>query len=354
MPTLPAFWHAAAQLSGRIDLSHAIHTHPEELSNLTRDQLTELGIAAPHTRRLLSGSPLHNTPDFLTLDHPDYPEVLRPVPYAPPVLFWRGNLDLLSAEPKTAIVGSRRCTSDGMTMARSLSRAVCEHGGAVVSGLAWGIDTAAHLAAPSRTIAVLGQGLLAPQTAAAARSTQTIVSSGGLILSEFSPTWPASKHTFPLRNRVIAGLCGLTVVVEAAQRSGARITARLALEAGREVGAVPGSPYAAASAGCLELLCQGAALIRGPSDMLALLGSSTAPACPTQSASHPIISALDPGGTTFDQLMVRTQMSPGTLGATLGALELQGLVRRLPGDRFTRTTSSYDDPCAWAPSHGSG
>jgi DNA processing protein len=354
MPTLPAFWHAAATLSGRLDLSHAVQTHRGRLSQLTGAQLTQLGITPAHIQRLARGTPLHHAPPFVTLDDPEYPQALRPVPYAPPVLFWEGNLTLLSVSPKTAIVGSRRCTSDGMRMARSLARAAAAHGGVVVSGLAWGIDTAAHLAAPAQTIAVLGEGLLNPKSRAAQRTTQTILSSGGLVLSEFLPTWPASKHTFPLRNRVIAGLCELTVVVEAAQRSGAGITARLALEAGREVGAVPGSPYATASQGCLLLLSQGAALIRDPSDMLSLLGTATHPAAAAQPSAHPVVSALQPGGSTFDELVRRTKIPPGALGAMLGALELQGIIHRLPGDRFTRrTTSSFGDPFASEPSHGS-
>jgi DNA processing protein len=269
------------------------------------------------------------------------------------VLFWTGNADLLGGGPHVAIVGARQCTGDGTRMARSLACAIAAVHGVVVSGLAHGIDTAAHLAAPSRTIAVLGQGLLARRTQAAIRTAETILASGGLLLSEFVPTYPASKHTFPQRNRVIAGLSALTVVVEAAKRSGASITARLALEAGRDVGAVPGSPYARASAGCLALLAQGAAIIRGPEDMLQLLGIKQERQAPPTPEDDPIIQAIGVSGSSFDALIDRLQMSPARLGAALGALELQGQIRRLPGDRFVRSTSSSGrDPCAWGPSLG--
>jgi DNA processing protein len=220
-------------------------------------------------------------------------------------------------------------------MARDLAQAVARMGGVVVSGMAHGIDTAAHLAAPGRTVAVLGQGLGAPLASSARRTADEILRAGGLLLSEFLPTCPPARHTFPQRNRVIAGLADVTVVVEASRRSGASITARQALEAGREVGAVPGSPYARASAGCLSLLFQGAALIRGPEDLLSLLSWDTSSPTP-DTTTDPLLAALDQEGTPFDTLMDRLGICAAELGAGLGALELQGRIRRLPGDRFIR------------------
>jgi len=353
MYTLSGRWHAAALLSGKLDLSQPVQQRPGEVGRLSADQLEALGIRAAHAIKWRGGQNLVSPFPFLTLDDSAYPDLLRPVPFAPPVLFWEGNPDLLQAGPKVAIVGARRCTGDGKRMARSLARSVADSGGVVVSGMAHGIDTAAHLAAPGRTIAVLGQGLRVPRSRTAGRTATQILSSGGLLISEFVPDYPASRHTFPRRNRVISGLSRFTVVVEAARRSGASITARLALDAGRDVGAVPGSPYAPASAGCLRLLSEGAALIRGPEDLLHHLGI-TMPAQGTQSTApeDPIYSAIDPSGTPFDLLVERLEISPSELGAALGALELQGRIRRLPDDRFIPATSCAADPCAWAPSPG--
>ena len=350
MHTLPGRWHAAALLSGQIDLSQVYAQTPGLFHRLTKAQLTDAGIKPKHITSVCRGTPLQTEAAFVTLDDPNYPTLLRRVPYAPAVLFWSGNIDLLQAEPRIAIVGSRRCTGDGKRMASNLAQAVAAAGGSIISGLAYGIDSAAHTAAPSHTIAVLGQGLAVPKSKAASRVARTILDEGGLLLSEFVPTFPASKHTFPQRNRVIAGMAQMTVVVEAAQRSGASITARLALEAGRDVGAVPGSPFAPASAGCLRLLSEGAALIRGPQDLLGMLGAPTKMPPPT--AKHPLLHAIGGQGAAFDTLVDALNMSAADLGAELGALELQGRIRRLPGDRFVLATSYADGSCAWAPSLG--
>ncbi len=300
MPLLHRFWHAAATLSGRVDLSNALLQHSGELARLDIEQLQRLGISARHAKRWRDAIPLPTSIEFLTLDDPAYPAMLAPIPFSPPVLFHQGNTRLLSEGPRVAIVGARRCTEDGRRMAKDLARRVVAGGGVVVSGMAHGIDTAAHLAAPGRTIAVLGQGLAAPRTQIARRISTKIIQAGGLIVSEFIPPRTASKHTFPQRNRVIAGLSQLTVVVEASIRSGAMITARLALEAGRDVAAVPGSPYAPSSAGCLKLLHQGAALIRDADDLAALVHlPSISHRQPTTHTDDPVLRAIHPLGSRF-------------------------------------------------------
>ena len=335
MTSLPGCWHAAASLSGHIDLSDAVRLHPGRIGTLSATSLRALGVSEAHARRWARSGALETSHPFLTLDDPGYPDKMRPLPSAPPVLFHQGDLALLESPGTVAIVGARRCTEDGRRMARDLAQAVARMGGVVVSGMAHGIDTAAHLAAPGRTVAVLGQGLGAPLASSARRTADEILRAGGLLLSEFLPTCPPARHTFPQRNRVIAGLADVTVVVEASRRSGASITARQALEAGREVGAVPGSPYARASAGCLSLLFQGAALIRGPEDLLSLLSWDTSSPTP-DTTTDPLLAALDQEGTPFDTLMDRLGICAAELGAGLGALELQGRIRRLPGDRFIR------------------
>ncbi len=197
----------------------------------------------------------------------DWPAGLDGLPHGPVVLAAEGDLSLLH-RPCVAIVGARRCTTYGREWASRLAEAVVGAGGVVVSGLAWGIDLAAHEAAGGATVAVLGQGLQAELPAWARRAREAIVSAGGCVLTEYPPTMSARDWTFPRRNRVIAGLSRAVVVVEAARRSGARITARLGLEYGREVLAVPGPLGAEASEGCLDLLDEGATMVRGPETVL--------------------------------------------------------------------------------------
>jgi len=231
------------------------------------------------------------------------------------------------AQACVAMVGARRCTGLGRRMARQLAQAAVTAGAVVVSGLAYGIDMAAHQGAMPRTIAVLGQGLGSRLSSGQRRLADAIVAEGGLLLSEFPPSFPPSRYTFPQRNRVIAGLSQATVVVEAGWRSGARITARCAAEAGREVLAVPGHPLAENSAGCNGLIADGAGMVRRPADVLACLE------LPGASPQARLLEALRRGG-TLDELAERTARDPIDLTCALAAMELAGLVDRLPGDRF--------------------
>lgn len=199
--------------------------------------------------------------------HPDWPARLVGLPKGPVALHWEGSLTPLGA-PGVAVVGARSCTRWGRKWSRDIAQAVAEAGGVVVSGLARGIDAEAHLAARGKTIAVLGQGLAAPMAGWQKVVRDQVRDRGGLVLSELAPDEHASTFTFPIRNRIIAGLVGTVVVVEAAKRSGARITARCALDAGRDVLAVPGPPDAPASVGCLELIAQGATMVQSVDTVL--------------------------------------------------------------------------------------
>ncbi len=224
---------------------------------------------------LLRG-PILAAPDWrgpwLRCDDLRWPAALSGLPGAPVALSWEGNLSLL-AEPSVAIVGTRRCTSTGRGLARDYSAAVVAAGGVVVSGLAAGIDAEAHLAAGGRTIAVLGQGLAASLPGWQADLRRRIISAGGLILSEYHVDMHADIWTFPRRNRIIAGLSRGVVVVEAGHRSGAKNTAHYAMEFGREVAAVPGWPMLPSFAGCLDLVEEGCAVVRGPHSVVALLAA---------------------------------------------------------------------------------
>jgi DNA processing protein len=195
------------------------------------------------------------------------------MPAAPKALVGRGELSVLEEHPAdrtVAIVGSRRATSYGREVARSLARDLAEAGVLVLSGLAFGIDACAHRGAldgDGPTVAVLGCG---PDTAypAAHRALWRQVTEQGAVVSELTPGATPWRWTFPARNRIIAGLAGMTVVVEGAARSGSLVTARLAREAGRELGAVPGPVTARLSTGPNQLLFDGAHLVRGAEDVL--------------------------------------------------------------------------------------
>lgn len=274
---------------------------------------------------------------FLTQADPRYPSQLAPLPYAPPVLFYRGNLSLLTA-PGVAVVGARKCTAEGKRFARLISAAVAGRGGVVISGLAYGIDAASHQAAQGRTIAVVGQGLGRRFSGAQLRLSEEVVRNGGLLLSEFVPGRSADRSTFPQRNRVIAGLAAATVVIEASNRSGSLITARHAVELGREVFAVPGHPSDPLAAGCLRLLRDGARMCTSAADVLDdIEGLAAAPAAPPAAgrpSTDPLLAALVPGPQSFASLLDHTSLGPVQLARALSRHELLGVVSRLPGDRY--------------------
>lgn len=209
-------------------------------------------------------------------DH--YPAGLRAAPGAPWALIGRGDparLDRLTPSASVAVVGARRSTSYGREVARELGSDLAREGVVVVSGLAFGVDACAHRGAleTGSTVAVLGCG---PDIAypASHRSLWRQIAERGLVLSELTPGTGPWRWTFPARNRIVAGLCAMTVVVEAAERSGSLITANLAADLGRELGAVPGPVSSRASAGANDLLAGGACLIRCASDVLEVLAAT--------------------------------------------------------------------------------
>lgn len=210
---------------------------------------------------------------YLFHDQPDYPALLGQLDSAPPILTWRGDL-ALAARPCVAMVGARNASAAAVKLARDFANGLAEAGFTVVSGLARGIDGAAHEGAFPHTIGVIASGIdiaYPPQHA----DLQERIASEGLLLAEQPPgTEPRGSH-FPSRNRIIAGLAGGTLVVEAAVKSGSLITARLAGEAGREVMAIPGSPLEARSHGCNHLIREGAVLVQEPAEVAELLSTFT-------------------------------------------------------------------------------
>jgi DNA processing protein len=272
-------------------------------------------------------------------DEPEYPGLLRRTYDPPAVLYVRGTLT--DGNGGVAVVGSRGASALGRTCAHALARDLAGAGVTVVSGLARGIDTAAHegaLAARGRTVAVLGSALdrLYPRENAglAAR----IADGGGAVVSEFPlGTGPEPGH-FPRRNRVIAGWSRAVVVVEAASRSGALVTARLAAEEGRDVLAVPGHPTQPGSSGTNQLIRDGAALVRDAADVLAELGLSAALVGPAAAVpDDALLQALrDDAPASVDELHARSGRAIPEILGRLAELELASKVRRLPGGFFVR------------------
>jgi DNA processing protein len=346
MYQLSSAWTALALASGRVDPWPVLETlgGVDALEAAGRGELSAAGLPLDVVASMLAG-PCTNSPvPFVLAGQPAYPEALTALPFAPPVIFYEGELGLLGA-PAVAIVGARRCTAEGRQTAADIARAVCLAGGVVVSGMAIGIDTAAHKAALEcgRTAAVLGQGLAAWHSRGAWRQREEIVRGGGVVLSEFLPHLGPRRFTFLQRNRVIAGTSRATVVVEAGLRSGALSTARHALEAGREVLAVPGHYRAPASAGCLALIEQGAVVVRSPATVVEAAGLLQARGAegprPLPDAARILDDALQRGG-TLEQLAGRAGIPVVQASAILVELELAGLVRRLPGQRYERSPAA--------------
>jgi DNA processing protein len=281
---------------------------------------------------------------LLTLGDARYPGLLLQTADPPPVLYARGRLELLQ-RPALAIVGSRNPTPAGASDAQAFARALSDAGLTVVSGLAAGVDAAAHrggLDGASSSIAVFATGLDRVYPARH-RALADELARDGAVVSEFPLGTPPAPYNFPRRNRIISGLARGCLVVEAALRSGSLITARLALEQGREVLAIPGSIHSPLSKGCHWLIKQGAKLVESVQDAVAELGlpvaMSTRPSAPSEPRStqaRDLLGAMGFEPVDADTLCARSGLTPDAASAILLTLELDGWVGRLPGGLFQR------------------
>ncbi len=279
---------------------------------------------------------------LVTLADPDYPPLLLEIPDPPPLLYLKGRRELLGA-PALAVVGSRNATPQGMRDGENFSRALSEGGFCIVSGLALGIDTAAHaggLAGRGSTLAVVGTGLDIVYPARN-RPLAHRIAEEGAILSEFPLGISARAGHFPRRNRLISGLSRGCLVVEAAAQSGSLITARLAAEQGREVFAIPGSIHSPLAKGCHRLIKQGAKLVESAQDILEELGTAlptTAPTDPSPPKAEfsALLAHLGDAPTSVDALAQRSGLTAETVCAMLLHMELDGLVASLPGGLYQR------------------
>jgi DNA processing protein len=265
----------------------------------------------------------------------ELPPLLRAIHDPPPGLYVRGTASPeFLARPSVAIVGARACSPYGSQVARMLGRELSAAGVVVVSGMARGIDGEAHrgaLETGGATVAVLGCGIDRDYPAAHAELARRICAAG-LVVSEYEPGVEPAPWRFPARNRIVAGLCRATIVVEARERSGALITADFALEEGREVLAVPGEITSALSGGTNALLKLGATPLTSAADALELLGLEPprAPKLPEGPAAD-LLALLADGSASADELVRRSGLSPETVAAALIELELAGLAATTDG-----------------------
>lgn len=328
--SLEAAWHAAPRELAQV---HAIGPEIAQAIAAQRPELLPEAELAAVSRAGF---------DFVCHWEPAYPASLREIHDPPGVLFVQGAIPDLSRS--VAIVGTRRCTSYGARMAETLARDLAASGVVVVSGLAFGIDSAAHLGAlgAGKTLAVLGSALdrvyPAGNQGLAARIAQN-----GALLSEYPLGTEPAPGQFPARNRIVAGLCQAVVVVEAKERSGALITVEMALDQNREVMAVPGPADAASSVGPHRLIQQGARLVMSASDVLDELGWG-APKAPERAVPLPALAhdeaqvygAIETEPTSLARIAAKSGLSPAQVNSVLLVLELKALVQQLPGRLYVR------------------
>lgn len=281
---------------------------------------------------------------MLSLDQPGYPVLLREIHSPPLVLFVRGNTPALAARSLT-VVGTRTPTSYGLKATRTITEPIAREGVVIVSGLAFGIDAAAHEAAlgvHGTTVAVLGCGIDDVYPAAHRSLAERILAASGALVTEFPPEVEVQRHFFPQRNRIMAGLSPATLIVEAGEKSGALITSRMALEENREVFAVPGPIDARTSVGPNNLIKMGAAVATAAADLQAVLGLDSTNVLPenvrmtTASPVENELLLLLREVRHVDELVAMSTLDTSVVSATLSMLEMKGRVRHLGGMHYVR------------------
>ena len=321
----------------------------ERLSLALQQPPEEWPAAQDRLAAWLTASPDHHV---IVLGDASYPPALLEIADPPLMLYVLGDLAALGHRQKLAVVGSRNPTPQGQVNARQFATAMGEAGLCIVSGLALGVDGAAHegaLEAGAPTLAVVGTGLDRVYPKRHLDLAHRIAAQGGALISEYPLGTPPLPANFPQRNRIIAGLAQGTLVVEAAVQSGSLITARMAAEQGREVFAIPGSIHAAQSKGCHALIRQGAKLVESAQDILEDLqwgssgparrnpaGTNDAGEEPAEKEESSLLAALGHDPVSLDALQARTGLPTPDLQAQLLELELDGHIARLPGGLFQR------------------
>lgn len=357
-------WHALYETPGVgegtiLKLMRAF-PNPENALGSNSDTLTKTGLAAREQSALCNSQNVLRKADeswedlqkqnisVTSIQEGTYPKLLKEIPDPPPLLYSKGDLSIFDSYPVIAIVGTRKPTDYGRHVTQKLSEEFARAGLVIVSGLALGLDAVAHrgaLEARGLTAAVLGNGLnekcMAPRNHL--MLSRSIVNNGGCLISEFPPNTQASAGTFPMRNRIVAGLTLGTIVVEAAEKSGTLITARLALEYNREVFAVPGSILSPLSQGANKLLKKGAHAITSSQDVLDILSlskeqvSECSPLPDTLSQEEKsILNALSAGPLSIQELVKQTTFTASVLNAHLTMLELNGFIKDVGNGKYIK------------------
>lgn len=281
--------------------------------------------------------------ELVGFDEPKYPTLLKEIADPPLLLLVKGSLEGLK-KPSLSVVGTRRNSTLGEEAVERIVLPLAEMGVTIVSGLALGIDSLAHRAAlkgKSTTIAVLGTDFVKIYPASNQNLLEEIIDSGGGVITEYPPGAPIKAYNFPLRNRIIAGLTKATLIVEAPQKSGALITARLALESNRDVMAVPGEITRSGAWGTNNLIKLGAKLVTEPQDVLTEMGwegkiKSCPKPAPQGKTEESILEILAEGEATIDELVEKTSLPIEEINGSLIMLEIKGLIKSLGGGKYMR------------------
>ena len=354
---LERFGSADAVFHGRRTELEALRLKPETVESLIKREFHERASGELDRVKQLGG-------DILILDDGSYPALLREIDDPPPVLYVKGDWQACFEQPCVGVIGSRTCSTYGENSSEMLARDLASRGITVVSGLARGIDAAAHKGAiqgKGRTIAVMGTGLDSVYPRENTGLVREILSNGGCLVTQFPLGTPPLKDNFPYRNRIISGLSLGVLIVEASERSGSLITARLAMEQNREVMAVPGNITSGNSFGTNYLIKSGAKLVQQWQDVVAELPSDISAAIlpPQLERSRPenaerpqelipadlndnertlwsLLAADEP--THIDVLLESSGLSFGDLNNALVSLDIRDLIRVLPGKNYARRT----------------
>jgi DNA processing protein len=352
---LERFGSADAVFHARRTELESLRVKPETIESIIKREFEEKAEGELERVKKLGG-------DILILDDGSYPNLLREIADPPITLYVRGNWQECLEMPAVAVIGSRQCSTYGENASEMLARDLASRGICIISGLARGIDTAAHRGAirgQGKTIAVLGTGIDGMYPKENARLVSEILDSGGAVVSQFPLGTPPLKDNFPYRNRIISGLSLGVLIVEASERSGSLITARLAMEQNREVMAVPGNITSGNSYGTNYLIKCGAKLVQQWQDVVAELPSEISAAIlppkiekagtngrsrqqetePADLSEHEraVWSLLKPDEPLhIDFLLESSSLSFGDLNAALVGLDIRDLIRVLPGKNYAR------------------
>ena len=330
---------------GREDLRRLLRNHtPDESVEILKKEIRSGTPDAKEVERMAISAAAQSM-KTVVYGNDDYPDILINIPDPPVVLFYRGNLEGFLTMPAIAVIGSRRCTTYGRKVARTLARDFVRSGVAVVSGLARGIDGEAHrgvIEAGGVTMAVLGNGLDLCYPPEHDRLSEKILEKG-VLLSEYPPGTEPARYRFPERNRLISGFSRGVVVVEAGKRSGTMITVNTALDQGRDVFAVPGEVTRALSMGTNMLLRDGAGVVITAADVLEPLGLAKEPGSsretfePETDTARVILEHLSIETLHFNQLLRLAGIGTAVLQSELLNLEMAGVVTQHPGKIYSLT-----------------